>query len=138
MGQRHQLFVIAKINSRYRNLYAAHHQWLYGHTAIQRCLGTIEIFQDFANRTPLQTELKYAKDHDKSIWLEENEGYWDRNDYEVKFPFIATCLTLGAAFALDGYFHNVRTEPFGMPYDCGDNNNGKPKYRKCTPYLPTG
>ena len=45
MGQRHQLFVIAKVKGRYRTLCAIHHQWLYGHTALRRCLGTLKIFQ---------------------------------------------------------------------------------------------
>jgi len=46
MGQRHQLFVIAKVKDRYRTLCAVHHQWLYGRTALRRCLGTLETFQD--------------------------------------------------------------------------------------------
>ena len=45
MGQRHQLFVIAKVKGRYRTLCAIHHQWLYGHTALRRCLGTLKKFQ---------------------------------------------------------------------------------------------
>ena len=45
MGQRHQLFVIAKVKARYRTLCAVHHQWLYGQTALRRCLGTLKIFQ---------------------------------------------------------------------------------------------
>jgi hypothetical protein len=36
MGQRHQLFVIAKIGNRYRGLAAIHHPWLYGATALKR------------------------------------------------------------------------------------------------------
>jgi hypothetical protein len=35
MGQRHQLFAIAKIGGRYRSLAALHHQWLYGFTALK-------------------------------------------------------------------------------------------------------
>lgn len=35
MGQRHQLFVIAKILGRYRGLAAVHHQWLYGSLALE-------------------------------------------------------------------------------------------------------
>ncbi|KAH7098798.1 hypothetical protein BKA62DRAFT_622119 [Auriculariales sp. MPI-PUGE-AT-0066] len=34
MGQRHQLFIIARLHGRYRCLAAFHHQWLYGVSAI--------------------------------------------------------------------------------------------------------
>ncbi|KAL8937297.1 MAG: hypothetical protein Q9216_004497 [Gyalolechia sp. 2 TL-2023] len=35
-----------------------------------------------------------------------------------------TCLITGASFNLDGYYHGVIVEPFFMPFDGGDNNNG--------------
>ncbi|KAL8735783.1 MAG: hypothetical protein Q9166_000647 [cf. Caloplaca sp. 2 TL-2023] len=123
MGQRHQLFVIARINGRYRTLCAVHHQWLYGHTALKRCLGTIKILQDPSNRLPLQQELLIAKAREEALWPSvelENESY----DVHIEFPFIATCLTLGASFGLDGYHHGVSIEPFHMYFDEGDNNNG--------------
>ncbi|KAL8857387.1 MAG: hypothetical protein Q9178_006014 [Gyalolechia marmorata] len=123
MGQRHQLFVIAKINGRYRTLCAVHHQWLYGHTAVKRCLGSLKIFQDPGNRVPLQQELLIAKDREESLWPEDPPELGDHEEY-IHFPFIATCLTLGASFGREGYHHGVSVEPFYMQYDQGDNNNG--------------
>lgn len=125
MGQRHQLFVIAKINNRYRCLAAIHHQWLYGHTALRRCLGTLEIFQAVANRLPLQQELIAAAQLDDEFWTTETEPA-DSYHADVRFPFTMTCLVLGASFSSsDGYHHSVMVEPFTMKYNQGDNNNGK-------------
>ena len=101
MGQRHQLFVIVEINGRYRCLCAVHHQWLYGHTALQRCLDLIGIFQDPANRIPLQQEIKAASLQEQELWPTDAECNY--KDFKIRFPFIATCLTLGAGFGLDGY-----------------------------------
>jgi hypothetical protein len=43
----------------------------------------------------------------------------------VPFPFIATCLVLGASYSPEGYFHAVSIEPFFMTYNQGDNNDGE-------------
>lgn len=121
MGQRHQLFVIAKINGRYRNLLAVHHQWLYGHTALRRCLDTLKTFGSPANRMPIQQELIAASKHDEEFWVPENDVY---SGYSP-FPFIATCLIIGTSFNVDGYFHSLSILPFGTAFDEGDNNDGK-------------
>ncbi|KAF6232196.1 hypothetical protein HO173_009579 [Letharia columbiana] len=124
MGQRHQLFVIASINARYRTLCAIHHQWLYGHTALRRCLGTLQIFADPANRIPLEQELIAAQRQDDDFWTPPEDGFHEKNVH-VPFPFIATCLITGASFGPDdGYYHPVLVENFYMAYDEGDNNNG--------------
>ena len=125
MGQRHQLFVIANINGRYRTLCVIHHQWLYGHTALRRCLGTLRIFSDPANRIPLEQELIAAQRHDEAFWTPTEENYNDNNSH-VPFPFTATCLITGASFdAEEGYHHDVSVESFDMAYDEGNNNNGE-------------
>lgn len=126
MGQRHQLFVIAKINGKYRTLCAIHHQWLYGHTALSRCHDILKIFGDAKNQTPIQQELRFASKKDENFWVATPDEQETRK-IEVPFPFIATCLSLGASFNVDdGYYHGVRIEPFHMQYNEGDNNNGKP------------
>lgn len=126
MGQRHQLFVVARVNGRYRNLCAIHHQWLYGHTALRRCLGTLKIFADPANRIPIEQELIAAHRHDEAFWTVAEDEDDEGNNNHVPFPFIATCLITGASFGPDdGYYHGVSVEPFYMAYDEGDNNNGK-------------
>lgn len=125
MGQRHQLFAIAKINGRYRTLCAIHHQWLYGQTALKRCLGTLKIFADPANRVPLEQELIAAQLHDEAFWTATGKEC-RKEDSHVPFPFIATCLITGASFdAEEGYCHGVFVEPFYMAYNEGDNNNGR-------------
>ena len=126
MGQRHQLFVVARVNGRYRNLCAIHHQWLYGHTALRRCLGTLKIFADPANRVPIKQELIAAQRHDEDFWtVAEDEDEQEKNNH-VPFPFIATCLITSASFGPDdGYHHQVSVVSFYMAYDEGDNNNGK-------------
>ncbi|KAI4129529.1 MAG: hypothetical protein LQ341_006559 [Variospora aurantia] len=123
MGQRHQLFVIARINGRYRQLCAIHHQWLYGHTALRRCRDTLNIFENATNRMPLQQELTIAAKQDDDFW-DAADSYRTEKNSHIPFPFIMTCLIVGASFNLDGYFHGVLVEPFYMAYDQGDNNNG--------------
>ncbi|KAL8868710.1 MAG: hypothetical protein Q9174_004813 [Haloplaca sp. 1 TL-2023] len=120
MGQRHQLFVIARINGRYRQLAAIHHQELYGHTALRRCRDILNIFSNTTNRIPLQQELIAASRTDHDFWL---DSYNDKNEH-VPFPFVMTCLVTGASFNVDGYYHSVLIEPFFMPYNGGDNNDG--------------
>ncbi|KAK0508339.1 hypothetical protein JMJ35_009423 [Cladonia borealis] len=126
MGQRHQLFVIAKVKARYRTLCAIHHQWLYGHTALTRCLGTLKIFQEPRNRLPIQQELIAAQRHDDSFWAcSDSQNYWkERKNSHVPFPFIATSLVVGASYDPNGYIHPTIIEPFYMPYNGGDNNDG--------------
>ncbi|KAL8989625.1 MAG: hypothetical protein Q9169_008320 [Polycauliona sp. 2 TL-2023] len=121
MGQRHQLFVIARINGRYRQLCAIHHQWLYGHTALRRCLDTLKILQNSTNRLPIQQELVAASKKDEKFWIADSDVF---QNSRVPFPFIMTCLITGASFNLDGYYHGVMIEPFHMAYNKGDNNNG--------------
>lgn len=62
MGQRHQLFAVAKIASRYRVLAAIHHQWLYGEAAVARALQILKLFQ--ANAPLLRQDLQYANQVD--------------------------------------------------------------------------
>lgn len=126
MGQRHQLLVIAKINGKYRTLCAIHHQWLYGRTALSRCNGILKIFGDATNQRPIQQELRLASKKDEKLWVARPDEQETRK-IGVPFPFIATCLSMGASFNLDdGYYHGVNIEPLHMQYDQGDNNNGKP------------
>ncbi|KAL8831565.1 MAG: hypothetical protein Q9170_005234 [Blastenia crenularia] len=126
MGQRHQLFVIAKINGHYRQLCAIHHQWLYGHTALRRCLDSLRIFQHPANRLPLQQELTHASNQHDDFWSpgEDGDSYRNTKNSNIPFPFVMTCLIIGASFHVDGYYHGVLVEPFYMKFDEGDNNNG--------------
>ena len=121
MGQRHQLFVIAKILGRYRSLAALHHQWLYGLGAVKSCERIVRLFQDTSNRHLLEHELDYAKKLPREIWAEKV----DRSDRLPKFPFVTTCLVLGASLDVEtGYSSHVLLLPWNLEFDQGDNNDG--------------
>jgi hypothetical protein len=121
MGQRHQLFVIAKIANRYRGLAVFHHQWLYGYRALRQCLALLTIFSAPANRLAILQELAAARRHSENFWAKP----LDYTNNEVPFPFITTCLLLGASFNVeDGYNARVILEPFNMAFNMGDNNDG--------------
>ena len=121
MGQRHQLFVIAKIANRYRGLAVFHHQWLYGDIALERCLRILTIFSAPANRLPIQQELTAARRLDEEFWTKPRS--WE--DFEVPFPFITTCLLLGASFDVNEVYNSrVTLEPFNMAFNGGDNGDG--------------
>ncbi|GAM86214.1 hypothetical protein ANO11243_042260 [Dothideomycetidae sp. 11243] len=126
MGQRHQLFVIARIGRHYRSLAAVHHQWLYGMTAIRICLRLLRGFGDPANHRALTRELavaaRYYESHPPP---KSGPSGADWNDPTQPFPFIMTCLVVGASCDPDsGYCDHVSQEAFGMAFDEGDNNNG--------------
>jgi hypothetical protein len=121
MGQRHQLFVIAKIGNRYRGLAVFHHQWLLGEIALERCLRLLTIFSAPANRLPIQQELTAARRLDEEFWTKPRS--WE--DFEVPFPFITTCFLLGASFDVKAVYNSrVTLEPFNMAFNGGDNNDG--------------
>ncbi|KAI4267736.1 MAG: hypothetical protein L6R38_008118 [Xanthoria sp. 2 TBL-2021] len=116
MGQRHQLFVVAKIRNRYRTLAVAHRQWLYEMGPVERCLRLIQIFQAGPNQIPIKQELRAACEKDDDFWT---------TDSMQPFPFIATCLLVGSSFEPeDGYQHRVHSLPFNVTLDQIDNNDG--------------
>lgn len=69
MGQRHQVYAIAKADGRYRTLAALHRQWGYGIWAIRRCQLALQIFR--ANASVMRQELIKAK---KLDWQKEVEA----------------------------------------------------------------
>ena len=81
--------------------------------------------QDPANHLPIQQELLAAQRHDDSFWVYSNNKEYNEKNSHVPFPFIATCLVVGASYDPSGYFHSTSIEPFYMPYCGGDNNNGE-------------
>lgn len=89
MGQRHQLFIIAKFGSRYRGLAALHHQWLYGVSALRICNNLLTILSDKTNRDALHHELRLADDFFKTEPLPETPP--------SPFPFFSSCLIAGTS-----------------------------------------
>lgn len=128
MGQRHQLYVIAKIAGRYRGLAALHSQWLYGLGAVTRCRRALQVFQAAENRIPIQQELLAARTRPEAFWNRElTYDYEGSGCAEIiaPFPFISTAFTLGSSFdPLHGIHNRVLPLQFNTPFDGGDNNDG--------------
>ncbi|GIZ44483.1 hypothetical protein CKM354_000768000 [Cercospora kikuchii] len=135
MGQRHQLFAVAKVSGRYRVLAAVHHQCLFEEEVVECCLQTLYLLQH--NASLLRQDLQVA-----------NETNWDsikppprlfasgeptvqrvREVREVElalstqFPMIATCLMTGAARHRGG-FYPVRLFPITHSLKVFDNDDG--------------
>ncbi|KAL2133277.1 hypothetical protein VTI74DRAFT_2620 [Chaetomium olivicolor] len=132
MGQRQQLFVIARVGSHHRCLAVVHHQSLFARLSLETCLQLIKIFSDKANRRALELELRLAADFYKdqeppSKPLPINSLYESHPWTPVRFPFIATCLVLGASTCRDRDHLEVfmtHFEPEDLGFDQGDNNDG--------------
>ncbi|TGO68426.1 hypothetical protein BOTNAR_0025g00080 [Botryotinia narcissicola] len=114
MGQRNQLFVIAKINGQYRGLAAIHHL----------CINTLRILQSSANRIALSHELRHAARLKEEDWSRKI-GFAKVSVADIPFPFILTCLVVGAGLrAKDSYHARVHNFPFHLSFDGSDNNDG--------------
>ena len=68
-----------------------------------------------ANRVPIQQELMAARRHDERFWT-KLRSYKDSG---VPFPFITSCLLLGASFDVKGYNASAILEPFNMAFNGG-------------------
>lgn len=134
MGERHQIFVVARVGKRYRTLAVIHHQYLYDCLALSACLLLISIFSDKANRRPLEMELGLAEEfysdpnNTESDSSDSTTSYASFRAKPVRFPFIGTCLVVGASTAgLDPDFPRASTvhfEPEDTGFAEGDNNTG--------------
>ncbi|KAF7885049.1 hypothetical protein EAF00_010867 [Botryotinia globosa] len=120
----HQLFVIAKINGRYRGLAAIDHQSLYGVTALEACINILRILQSPANRIALSHELRHAARLKEEDWSREI-GFAKVSVADIPFPFVLTCLVVGAGLrAKDSYHAPVHNLPFNLSFDGSYNNDG--------------
>ncbi|KPM39230.1 hypothetical protein AK830_g7357 [Neonectria ditissima] len=127
MGQRHQLFVIARLGNHYRPLAAIHHQWLYGVSALRSCRRLLRIFSDASNRTALKHELHLAAGFfkDRGPPPAQPPEYEDPEKQPCLFPFITTCLAVGTGYDGDlGRVHTVHELAYDTGFDQGDNNDG--------------
>ncbi len=152
MGQRHQLFVIAKIKNRYRGLAAVHHQWLYGNGPLkgtsvhltsliyvqsyltppqslgnlsdisQACINLIKIFSAPGNRKLLTHELNHAATLTEEVWGRASNSVPTKED--TPFPFVLTCLAIGASFSMDpGRASNTLIHPEDFNLRCDRGDN---------------
>lgn len=113
MGSPHVLYVIAKVNGRYRPLAVLYrHYDNKGKRAVDKCRRLISIFEEPSNRALLLHELRLAASLPPEKW-EAGPEY--RNERPA-FPFIATCLLLGASVRPEtGNGYNATHEPFNLP-----------------------
>ncbi|KAJ4319809.1 hypothetical protein N0V84_006190 [Fusarium piperis] len=127
MGQRHQLFVIARVGKHYRSLAAVHHQWLYGVSALRSSLRLLRIFSDPGNRLALEHELDLAAPFfkDQPPPTSGLAKYQDARNTICPFPFILTCLAIGASYdPKTGQVQTIHELRHDTGYDQGDNNDG--------------
>ena len=117
----HQIFVIAKTQSCYRVLAAVKHRRLHGASALKVCLRLRDIFQATENRLALEHELHWAKEHEIDWYFWER---WTPANLNQPFPFILTCLLLGASFnPIEGYYYDVKIKPFILDIGADDVNS---------------
>jgi hypothetical protein len=123
MGQRHQLFIVSKIQDRYRTLAAVHHQWLYGASATKACWRILQILEHQANKRLINHELAYAATRPDEWW--DNLG--DDDHQMTPFPVTTTCLLVGAGIdprPESPYQHDVFPLSIATTLDEVDNNDG--------------
>ncbi|KAK3379570.1 hypothetical protein B0T24DRAFT_162423 [Lasiosphaeria ovina] len=121
MGQRHQLFIISKIQDRYRTLAAIHHQWLYGASATKACWRVLQVLEHQANKRLIKHELAYAATRPDEWW--DNLG---DDDHVTPFPVTATCLLVSAGIdprPESHYQHDVIPLSIAITPDEVDNND---------------
>lgn len=104
MEQRHQHFIIARINGRYRSLATIHQQRMRGLHLVKRCRDTLRILRAGNNRVPIQEEVKAAERYEEGFWTQGpfEEGDHSNTAAEVPFPFLMTCLMLGTTYYMIG------------------------------------
>ncbi|KAL9018655.1 MAG: hypothetical protein Q9185_004066 [Variospora sp. 1 TL-2023] len=123
MGRRHQLFIIGNINGRYRQLCAIHAQVLYDEEVLERCVDILQILEHKTNRLAIQQELIAAANKSDDFWHAPEHGI-GLVITPVLFPFITTCLNIGASFRPDGDYHGLQTHQYDGAFDSGDNDDG--------------
>ncbi|KAF7942648.1 uncharacterized protein EAE97_006102 [Botrytis byssoidea] len=103
---------------------AIHHQSLYGVTALEACINILRILQSPANRIALSHELRHAARLKEEDWSRKI-GFAKVSVADIPFPFILTCLVIGAGLrAKDSYHARIHNLPFNLSFDGSDNNDG--------------
>jgi hypothetical protein len=129
MGQRHQYWIIAKVNGRYRTIAVVHHQWAYRRLPPRACWRLLQILGHSANKKLLAHELNYAATLTESFWDDPAFDPYDETDIAktIPFPFAATCLVLAASFdprPETSYYHGVAVLSTRTDFTQTDNNDG--------------
>ena len=132
MGIRHQFWAIAKVGSRYRSLGVVHCQNAPGVDAIRACWRLLQIFGSSANETLIRHDCNCASTKTEDWWnsIANRFGKDVPLEDRVAFPFIHTCLFLGAAYDSrpepDPFFFPVSAYETGISpmWLCSNNETG--------------
>ncbi|CAG9941772.1 unnamed protein product [Clonostachys rosea f. rosea IK726] len=127
MDDRHQFFAIAKAGHYYRLLAAVRHACLWGMATLRQCLHVLRIFSHSENRLALQQELRFAEDYFRNSDPPSVSPppSWYSNFGPCPFPFITTCLMMGAALNPETLHAGVvHEEPYGFPFDMAGSRHG--------------
>lgn len=90
------------------------------------CLKILKIFSSSHNRVPLREELKLASTYNADFWERGSSTEHSDASHVPRFPFILTCLCLGAGFdPTSGYQDRVSVEAWPLEYDQEHNNQGE-------------
>ena len=128
MERSHLFFIIARVNWRYRRLASALIGKIEPEDVVERSYHTISILEAPSNHVPIREELKAAERREEAFWTRPIPRC-DVNHPglpEADFPFIMTCLILGATYGLlDPSINNSRFEvehvAGGLPRQAADH-----------------
>lgn len=113
-------FIVAKAGDRYRTFCSIQQYFLHV-TLAERCLRLIKIFEEPENRIPIQQELLLAQDKPEEFWAAEDQC---QACCPFPFPYIATCLILGASFnPADGFLDHTKIFYPGQEFDRLSNSD---------------
>jgi hypothetical protein len=118
MGIRHQFWAIASVGGRYRSLGAVHCQNATGTDAIRACYRLLKIFGSSANEKLIRHDCNCASTKTEDWWKSIAGLSKGKLEDRIAFPFIHTCLFLGAAYDSrdepDPFFYPVSAYETGI------------------------
>lgn len=108
------VFIVAKVGDRYRS-FCSIQQYFIHVTLAERCLRLIKIFEEPENRIPIEQELLLAHDKPEEFWTADPQC---PACCPFPFPYLATCLILGASFeATDGFLDRTKLFSTSQEFD---------------------
>ncbi|CAG9976946.1 unnamed protein product [Clonostachys byssicola] len=127
MDDCHQFFAIAKAGQYYRLLAGVRHMCLWGMATLRQCLHVLHIFSHCENRLALQQELRFAEDYFRNSDPPSvsSAPTWYSYFGPCPFPFITTCLMMGAALNPETLHAGVvNEEPYRFPFHVPGSRHG--------------
>ncbi|KAK7427011.1 hypothetical protein QQZ08_006438 [Neonectria magnoliae] len=126
-----EIYVVARVCGYYRRLAVVKHINSASENVIRTCLRLIAIFSEPSNRLALKQELAMAVDFFENgrppgqVTFRLRDPSILDEDLPCPFPFITTCLFLGAGYqATTGQVHRVKELPHDIPYHSVRDTSG--------------